>query len=195
MSHLIQYASLSVLFAVLGSSPVLAIPEQTVEEAAAWIQAHPTLQPESGETLMVRKSDTPARRFTFEALTTPPGRAATNLSGGTILSERISLFDSINGVDRARLEESLRVIYGDEIYQDYQQASITYQYPTEQMISEAENQVTPLQESLAGEIRQGDRFAYWLETVQTRNSDGYAGQISIFLIEDINKLQVELQNR
>jgi hypothetical protein len=63
------------------------------------------------------------------------------------------------------------------------------------MISEAENQVTPLQESLAGEIRQGDRFAYWLETVQTRNSDGYAGQISIFLIEDINKLQVELQNR
>ncbi|HEY9643741.1 MAG TPA: hypothetical protein V6C57_24845 [Coleofasciculaceae cyanobacterium] len=208
MSRSVKFLSLSAkLLAVLGqitswgllapliSQPALALPGQTVETVAAWIHTHPTLQPESGEILLVRKSDTPSRRFTFEALTTSPGRAASNLSGGTIRSERISLFDTTNGVSRDRLEESLRVIYGDAIYQDYQQSQVVYQYPTAQMSSTAQNQATPLRESIQGEIRQGNRFAYRIETVQTRGGEAYSGQISIFLIEDINKLEVELQSQ
>ncbi|NJR66713.1 MAG: hypothetical protein HC772_17615 [Leptolyngbyaceae cyanobacterium CRU_2_3] len=183
------------LFSALIHHPALALPGQSVEEVAGWIQTHPTLQPESGETLLVRKSDTPARRFTFEALTTSPGRAANNLSSSIIRTERISLFDTTNGVSRDRLEDSLRVIYGDDIYQDYQQAQVVYQYPTPQMLSEAQNQAAPLRGSIQGEIRQGGRFAYLTETVQTLSGEAYTGQISIFLIEDVNKLEVELQGR
>lgn len=45
---------------------------------------------------------------------------------------------------------------------------------------------------MQGEVRQGDRYAYWIETVQTRSGEAYNGQIHVFLIEDINKLEAEL---
>lgn len=70
--------------------PANALPGQMVEEAIAWIQAHPTLQP-AGETLLVRKSDTPAHRFTFEASTHSPGRAMLG-NGNLIRLEQLSLF-------------------------------------------------------------------------------------------------------
>lgn len=177
------------------SAPVQAIPGQTVDEAAAWIQAHPTLQPTIGETLLVRKSDTPARRFTFEAQTTSPGLATLESTRGVIRTEQVTLFDRTNGVSQARLEDSLRVIYGEEIFQDYQQAAPVYQYPTSELENEAVNQDAPLLEFLQGEVRQGDRFGYWVETVQTRNGNAYSGQFSIFLPEDTDKLIQELQSR
>ncbi|GAB4374025.1 MAG: hypothetical protein Kow00121_17890 [Elainellaceae cyanobacterium] len=181
------------LGAMFDASPTQALPGQSVEEVAAWIQSHPTLQPASGETLLVRRSDTPARRFTFEALTTLPIRA--EQGGGEIRTEQISLFDRINGVTRQRLEESLQVIYGAEIYQDFDRARSVYQYPTPEMVNAAENRDTPLLELIEGEVRQGERFAYWLEIAQTPEGTAYTGQISVFLPEDVEKLVLELQNR
>jgi hypothetical protein len=106
--------------------PVQAIPGQSVRDATAWINGHPTLRPEAEETLRVRKQDTAAQRFEFEASLGAPGQFA---YGGRIRSESIELFDVPNGVSFERLEESLRVIYGSEIYQDYAGAAIVYDYP------------------------------------------------------------------
>ncbi|MBE9181398.1 hypothetical protein IQ268_22815 [Oculatella sp. LEGE 06141] len=179
----------------LGNSAAIALPGQTTEEVAAWIQGHPTLRPASGETLLVRKSDTPARRFTFQALTTSPGRATPERTLGMIRSEQISLFDLTNGVSRNRLEETLRVIYGSEIYQDYEQAEIIYVYPA----NATEGTAPPINSSsttaLHGEIRQGARFAYWVETAHGREGLARVGQISVFATADVEKLEVELRGR
>jgi hypothetical protein len=172
----------------------IALPGQTVEETAAWIQAHPTLRPASGETLLIRKSDTAAQRFTFEASILPPGRAAAG-SGGVIRTEQISFFDVINGVSRDRLEEALRTIYGLEVYQDYAQAISIYQYPSPETLIQAQNQNAPLLAALQGEIREGNRYAYWLEIAQTRDGVAYTGQISVFLRNDIEILEAELRDR
>ncbi|HAZ49228.1 MAG TPA: hypothetical protein DCZ55_33455, partial [Cyanobacteria bacterium UBA11371] len=76
-----------------------ALPGQTTDEVAAWIQANPTLSPQSGETLLVRKSDTAAQRFVFQASTLPPGRATPPLRTGIVRSERFEIFDLVNGVN------------------------------------------------------------------------------------------------
>jgi hypothetical protein len=171
-----------------------ALPGQTIEEVAAWIQAHPTLQPASGETLLVRKSDTPARRFIFEALTVSPVRAEPD-RGGLIRMEQMLFFDRINGVSQSRLENSLQVIYDADVFEDYQRARVVYRYPTPETFNAAQNRRSPLLESLQGEVRRGDRFAYWLEIAQTENDTAYSGQVTVFLIEDIEKLVLELQSR
>lgn len=189
-----QSLMLAIGLLAMSSHRANALPGQTVAEVAAWIQANPTLQPARGETLLVRKSDTAAQRFTFEASIQAPGRAATG-TPGTIRSEQISFFDMINGVTRDRLEESLRSIYGVELYQDYAQAQVVYQYPSPETLSQAENQNAPLLAALQGEIRQGDRYAYWLETAQTRSGVAYTGQISIFSPNDVSGLTTEMQNR
>ena len=183
------------LLIAITAERAIALPGQTVDEVAAWIQANSTLLPASGETLMVRKSDTPARRFSFEALMVSPGRAAAGEGRGTIRTERVTLFDMTNGVTPDRLATMLRNIYGDQIYQDFNQANLVYRYPTSEQAAAAENRDAPLLNSLQGEIRQGNQFGYWIETVQTRDGQAYNGQINVFLLEDINKLEAELRNR
>ncbi|NEQ25148.1 MAG: hypothetical protein F6K28_39920 [Microcoleus sp. SIO2G3] len=172
----------------------IALPGQTVEEAIAWIRANPTLQPAPGETLLVRKSDTAAQRFSFEASTQPPGRAGIG-SAGIIRSEQITFFDMINGVTRDRLEAALRSIYGVEIQQDFAAAPVVYQYPTPQALSQAQNQNAPLLAALQGEVRQGDRYAYWVELAQTRNGISYSGQISVFDKNALVDLEAVLRDR
>ncbi len=178
-----------------GVQQAIALPGQLVDEAAAWIQAHPTLRPSSGEKLLVRKSETAAHRFMFQASVLPAGRLAPTPDSGTIRAERISLFDMINSVNRYRLEESLRAIYGLDIYQDYEQARVAYQYPGPPLVNQARNRNMPLAIAVTGELRVGDRFAYWLEVVRTANNKGYNGQITVLLKEDADKLESELRNR
>lgn len=182
------------LQAVGMAAPAWALPGQTVDEVAAWIQAHPTLQPASGERLQVRKSDTPAHRFTFEALPFLPGRGNAE-DGNLIRVEQLSFFDRTIDVSPSRLQEALRVIYGDDIYQDYQQARVVYQYPDSANPNAAQESETPLQASLRGEVRQGQRYAYWLETVPTASGIAYNGRISVLLNEDVAGLVSVLQRR
>ncbi|MBW4521130.1 MAG: hypothetical protein KME16_15710 [Scytolyngbya sp. HA4215-MV1] len=171
--------------------PAQALPGQTPAEVAAWIQGHPTLRPESGEKLMVRKSDSIARRFTFQASLLQVGKASSSANGGVIRTERFTLFDMTNGVTRERLAESLRNLYGLDIYQDYAQAKSVYQYPVKQL----NRAPTPLANAIQGQIRQGDRFAYWVEIAQTRQGYAYSGEITVFLKDDLPKLETELRER
>jgi len=179
----------------LTGNPVQALPGQTVETVAAWIAAHPTLEPGIGDGLVVTKNNTAAQRFKFEASVLPPGQIAFPTNRRLIQSEQISFYDMINGVTPERLTESLRVIYGPAIYQDYQRANLIYAYPTPATIDLARRQNRPMLIARQGELLLGDRFAYWLEVTRTENGKPINGRITVFLPEDLDKLEVELRNR
>ena len=172
-----------------------ALPGQAADQVAIWIQANSTLKPNRGEKLMVRKSDSAAQRFIFEASLLSPGRLSAAKSGGFIRSEKLTLFDMLNGVTPYRLEESLRSIYGPDLFQDYDRAQVVYRYPSSAPRQPLLNPKAPLLEALQGELRQGDRYAYWLEIARSKEGVAYAGRVIVFLKEDLNKLETELQNR
>ena len=179
----------------LSAPAAQALPGQAADQVAIWIQANPTLKPNRGEKLMVRKSDSAAQRFMFEASLLSPGRLSASKSGGLIRSEKLTLFDMLNGVTKYRLEESLRSVYGPDLFQDYDQAKVVYRYPSAEMRQRSINQKAPLLEALEGELRQGRQHAYWLEIAKSKEGVAYAGRVTVFLQEDLTKLTTELQNR
>jgi hypothetical protein len=180
---------------MLGNSPANALPGETTEEVTTWIKAHPTLRPSSGERLFVQKSDTAAQRFTFQASVLAPGKVAFTKDRSKIRSERIAMYDAINGMTFGRLQESLRVIYGLDIHQDFKRAQVVYEYPNESAINSARLAKTPIREALKGELRVGDRYAYWLEIAQPRGGKAFTGQMTVLLKADLDKLEAELRNR
>ena len=179
----------------LFDSKVNALPGQSTEEVGTWIKAHPTLRPRSGEQLFVQKTDTAAQRFSFQASVLPPGRIEFSKDRGRIRTERIAMYDAINGMTFTRLQESLRVIYGLEIYQDYNRAQVVYQYPNQSVINSARFAKTPIREALKGELRVGDRYVYWVEIAQPKTGKAFTGQMTILLKTDLDKLERELQSR
>ena len=179
----------------LFDSKVNALPGQSTEEVGTWIKAHPTLRPRSGEQLFVQKTDTAAQRFTFQASVLPASRVEFSKDRSRIRSERIAMYDAINGMTFARLQESLRVIYGLEIYQDYDRAQVVYEYPNQKVINSARLAKTPIREALKGELRVGDRYVYWVEIAQPKTGKAFTGQMTILLKTDLDKLENELQIR
>jgi hypothetical protein len=176
------------------SSRAEALPGQPVAEVAVWMQNQPTLQPDPGETLLVRRTDSPSRRFTFQANIVPPGQITAGDRKDIIRSETITLFDSVYGVSQARLEAALGIIYGAELAQDYEAAAPVFTYPTADMLSRADR-ARPLLRLATGELRQGKRFGYWIETVQTPSGEAQNGKITVLLLEDLPKLSAELERR
>lgn len=187
--------SLGILLALGAAKSADALPGQKTEEVTAWINSNPTLRPSTGDGLLVQKTNTAAQRFTFLATVLPPGRVTFLKDRGTIRSERFSFFDMVNGVTPQRLKESLRVIYGPDIYQDYDRSRIVYEYPTPQTVDLARRQRLPLLAAQQGELRLGERFGYWMEIAQTKEGKAYNGQMVIFLREDLDKLETELRDR
>lgn len=192
---LLSVLSVGILLALSTAKSADALPGQKTEEVTAWINSNPTLRPSTGDGLLVQKTNTSAQRFTFIATVFPPGRVTFTKDRGTIRSERFSFFDMINGVTPQRLKESLRVIYGPDIYQDYDRSRIVYEYPTTQTVDLARRQRLPLLAAQQGELRLGDRFGYWMEVVQTKEGKAYNGQMVVFLREDLDKLETELRDR
>jgi hypothetical protein len=172
-----------------------ALPGQATEEVGAWIKAHPTLKPSSGERFFIQKSDTAAQRFTFQASVLPPGAVGFPKDRSQIRTERLAMYDAINGMSFERLQESLRIIYGLDIYQDFKQAQSIYVYPNQSAINSARLAKTPIREALRGELRVGDRYAYWMEIAKPKTGKAYTGQMTVFLKTDLDKLEAELRNR
>ncbi|MBW4642461.1 MAG: hypothetical protein KME23_05530 [Goleter apudmare HA4340-LM2] len=181
--------------AMLADSQANALPGQSTEEVTTWIQAHPTLRPGRGEQLFVQKSDTAAQRFTFLASVLAPGKVEFTKDRSKIRSERITMYDAVNGVTLERFQESLRVIYGLDVYQDFKRAQMLYEYPNQSAINAARFAKTPIREALQGELRVGDRYAYWVEVAQPKAGKAFTGQIIVFLKSDLDKLETELRNR
>lgn len=105
------------------------------------------------------------------------------------------MYDAINGMTFDRLQESLRVIYGLEIYQDYDRAEVVYQYPSQKTVNSARLAKTPIREALKGELRVGSRYVYWVEIAQPKTGKAFTGQMTILLKTDLDKLEKELQIR
>ncbi|MBE9053742.1 hypothetical protein IQ243_25740 [Nostocales cyanobacterium LEGE 11386] len=180
---------------ILFDSKADALPGQSTEEVTTWMKAHPTLRPRAGEKLYVQKSDTAAQRFTFQASVLAPGKVTFTKDRSQIRSERLTMYDAINGMSFQRLQESLRVIYGLDIYQDFNRAQVVYEYPNQSAINSARMSRTPIREALQGELRVGDRYAYWLEIAQPQGGKAFTGQMTILLKGDLDKLESELRTR
>jgi hypothetical protein len=174
----------------------IALPGQTPDQVIDWIRTNPALRPEAGERLLVRKSDTPSRRFQFQASVVLPGIAAIQKSEANLIrSEQIRIFDIINGVTRSRLEESLRSIYGPDIMRDYATAKRVYAYPTVAMLQRSQSKnASPILRALQGELRQGKKYGYWVELLQNGKGSANSGQITVFELDSLPKLEQELSN-
>jgi hypothetical protein len=188
---LVSWVSLETLF----NSQANALPGQSTEEVGTWIKAHPTLRPNRGEKFLIHKTDTAAQRFSFQASVLPPGKVGFIKDRSKIRNERIAMYDAINGMTLERLQESLRIIYGLDIYQDFDRAQVIYEYPNQSAINSARFAKTPIREALRGELRVGLRYAYWVEIAQPQNGKAFIGQMTVLLKTDLDKLEAELRNR
>jgi hypothetical protein len=136
------------------------------------------------------------RRFQFQASVLIPGIAGIPGDASVIRSEEISFFDVVNGVTRDRLEDSMRSIYGASIMRDYVSAKTVYAYPTEAMIARAKvRNGNTLLIALQGELREGEQFAYWIETVENASGKANSGRVVVFEREYLPKLEAELRKR
>lgn len=178
--------------AIAIAPPAWSLPGQRTETVAAWIAGNPTLHPVESDGLTVRRTDTAAQRFEFRASVFPPGRINSLGNPGIIRSENFSLYDLINGVSTPRLEEALRVIYGLDIYSDYQNAQIVRVYPSAQTLEMSRRLNLPGLGGREGELRLGIRFAYWLELTTNEDGGSHSGQVTVFLKEDLQKMIREL---
>lgn len=176
------------------AEPAHALPGQARREVTAWINANPALRPSLGDGLSVRRFNTAAQRFSFEASVLPVSALINVNDTSVIRKEQIAFYDVINGISPNRLEESLRTIYGADVHQDYLQARIVYQYPSPAQVELARRQGLPLLAARRGELRLGDRFGYWLETTRGEGELGANGQLTVFLREDLNQFESELRN-
>lgn len=175
--------------------PSEALPNYSVDQVKTWIMSNQNLQGHSLDGLNVTRQNTPAQRFYFNASIFPPFPSRNSINYQMIRSEKISFFDMLQGVTFKRLEESLRSIYGVDIYQDYLSGDTVYQYPTAEMIDRAERQNLPLLRYREGKLILGKRYAYWLEIVNTEQGLAYNGQITVLSQSDLTGLQETLQRR
>lgn len=184
-----QIASLMALSSVMTAQAGYALPGVSLSAVEDWIRNNPTLRPQPYERLLVQRSDTPSRRFSFQASPFPVTGVDPTRTGYIIRTEQLSLFDQIDGVSANRLEESLRAVYGLDVYRDYRQAEVLYRYPTR--LSEPRENPNLL---LQGEVRRGERYAYWVELALDPQGNGYSGQMTVFLKEDLPALLTQLRN-
>ncbi|MEM7063652.1 MAG: hypothetical protein AAF572_10870 [Cyanobacteria bacterium P01_B01_bin.77] len=178
----------------LSGSPSYGLPGYSVNETKTWMQGHPTLRAESREGLRVHRADIPSRRFTFQASVFPIGgfqqagdssiwsdsNRQANLS--IIRREEFTLVDYDEPITIARLEESLRIIYGPETYADYRRADLIDGYTTEFS-------------AIQGEVRLGTVYAYWIEITPDVNGVDTIGKLNVILPEDVTRLQSYLQRQ
>ncbi|PSR19600.1 hypothetical protein C8255_01655 [filamentous cyanobacterium CCP3] len=171
------------------AQPGWALPGQTVNLTETWIRNNPTLEPGPNERLTVNRLVSPGQRFTFQASVFPVVGVVPISDRRQIRTERFSLVDYANPIDSDRLNESLRAIYGQEIFNDYRQGTVLMRYP------ERGRRPAPTDNPnlfLRGEVREGERFAYWQEIAYDRSGTAYLGRMVVFLKDDLPALQAQL---
>lgn len=191
----LKYCLLFPVYFFLFASTANALPGQSVDTVLSWIEAHPTLRPGTGEGLLVTKSASPAQKFTFQATVLSPGRVSVPPDKSTIRTESMTFYDTVNGVTFDRLRESLRAIYGPDVYQDFDRARIVYAYPVPESVDLSRRVRRSLLSAQQGELRLGERYAYWMEVVEAEAGKAFNGRMTVFLKEDLDKLATELRDR
>ncbi|ESA36292.1 hypothetical protein N836_08085 [Leptolyngbya sp. Heron Island J] len=179
---------------LIAAGPSYGLPGYSVNEVKTWIQGHPTLRADSREGLRVHRADIPSRRFTFQASVFPIGgfqRAGNNgiwssnsrqRSFNIVRREEFTLVDYDQPVTVSRLEDSLRNLYGPDIYADYRRAQAIYSYFSESS-------------TIEGEVRLGNLYAYWVEITPDANGVSTTGKLNVLLAEDVDRLESYLQQQ
>lgn len=175
----------------------IALPGQTMEEAEAWMQAHPTLRADPRERLSIRRNDTPSRRYTFHASIYGPGGSTgesllVRKQGGELImvrSEKFTLVDLINGVSLERLEDSLRNLYGAEVFADYRRAESVLVYSP----GRVEDRGT--ERAIRAQILEGDLYAYIVEIIPNPDGTVNTGTVSVMIKDDLPELRTALRAR
>lgn len=185
----LKVGSLTMAALALIAPPSLAIPGQTVNLAQSWIRNHPTLKPAANERLTINRVTAPGQRFTFQASVFPIGDVMPAENRLQIRTERFSLADHANSITSERLDESLRAIYGQEIFNDYRQAEVLMRYPVRGARPDPTDNPNLV---LRGEVREGEQFAYWQEIAYDRAGTAYLGRMAVFLKADLPALQAQL---
>lgn len=174
-----------------------ALPGQTINEATAWMQAHPTLRALPSEGLSIRRESTPSRRYTFHgSVFTPGGGSGESLlvrrhSGEEIMihTEKLTLVDIVSGVSIPRLEDSLRSIYGAEVFADYRQAESLLVFST----GRPEDRGTV--RAMRSQLLEGDRYAYLMELIPNEDGELHTGTVTVMLKENAAALAENLRDR
>lgn len=184
-------AGLSVCLLAL---PGEAIPGQSADQAAAWIQENAALGAEPGETLLINRTQPDGTRFSFQASVAPPGRIINPLDRETIRSERMTFFKP-EGLTPQDLEEAINAIYGPEIAADLEQAEEVLRYPAPQVLSAPSTDENFLERAIQGVVKQGELLVYWMELTQNRDGTVQQGQAVVFEEEWLPKITEELSQR
>ena len=179
------------------TTPAAALPGQSVQEAEAWMQAHPTLRANPSERLSIRRNDTPARRYTFHGSIYGPGGGGgesllVRQQRGELIvvrSEKFTLVDTISGVSIERLEDSLRNLYGAEVFADYRRARSKLVYSPGRM----EDRGT--ERAIRAHVLEGDLYAYQFEIVPNPDGTVHTGTVSVMLKEDLPNLVAAVRSR
>ncbi len=167
------------------AQPGLALPGQSIPVAESWIRNNPTLSPAPNERLSLNRTPSPGQRFSFQASLFPVAGAMPTQARRIIRTERFTLVDHANAITVDRLEESLRLIYGPQIFNDYRQGDVLFEYPG----SSSPDRPNLI---LVGAVRSGERFAYWYELAYGETGTPYLGRMAIFLKEDLPLLRDHL---
>ncbi|WOD38246.1 hypothetical protein [Nodosilinea sp. E11] len=184
---MVRSSSLTLAALAIAAQPTWAIPGQTTTLAETWIRNNTTLRPAARERLAINRLIAPGQRFTFQASVFPVSGVSPAIDRRQIRTERFSVVDHANPITPERLDESLRAIYGQEIFNDYRQAAVLLRYPPRgARPAPGENVV------LRGELREGDRFAYWQEIAYDRAGTAYLGRMAVFLKADLPALEAQL---
>ncbi|HSM80346.1 MAG TPA: hypothetical protein VLS96_01610 [Nodosilinea sp.] len=180
--------ALTLTAVTLAAPPAGALPGQTVTLAESWIRNNPTLRPAPHERLTINRLVAPGQRLTFQASVFPVSGVSPDENRRQIRTERFALADHANPITGDRLDESLRAIYGQEIFNDYRQATVLLRYPERgARLAPGQNLV------LRGELREGERFAYWQEIAYDRAGTAHLGRMAVFLKDDLPALQAQLE--
>jgi hypothetical protein len=193
--RVIEILTTALMLSAIGIPIAQALPGQGTDEVLQWVKTNPGLRPSPGEKLVVRRNNGPVQRLTFEVSMLAPGRIVPIRTSGKVRTETLTIFDMLYGVTEARLEESLRSVYGATVHRDFQTAKVLHTYPTNEAVQKAIKANQPIAAALKGELRKGQTFAYWVEV--TRNPDGlnYGGKVIVFLPEDLPKIESEIKAR
>jgi len=178
---------LALVAGCLWSRPGWALPGLSIPLAEAWMRSNATLDPGPEERLLIQRWSTPAQRFTFEASVFPVTGLTAGVRSSHIRTERFALVDYINGMTPERLEESLRAIYGSDVFTDYRQAELLLAYPVPESSVAATTALV-----LQGELRAGEQFAYWKEMAYDQSGNAISGRMAVFLKDDLPLLQEQL---
>lgn len=197
MRQWLQVGAIAALGGSLGIClNVQALPGDLPQDVATWIEANPSFRDSTINNLQVTRFNTAAQKFSFVATQASPSQVS-GVDSKIIRSEKIYFFDVTNGVSFARLSEAMRTIYGVNVYQDFANGRPVYDYPDLATLDRAKRENRPILAAQQGKLIEGDRFAYWLEIIESDPERQFAnqGHVMVLLKEDLPALESQLSNR